>query len=311
VRAVPAPRPFRFALQALPRADRAAWQDVARQAEDLGYATLQTADHLGLADPLLPLVSAADVTTSLRFAPLVLNNELHNPVLLARQAATVDLLTDGRLELGIGTGYAETEHQAAGIPLSPPKERVDRLAAALTVLPRLFAGDAVELDGPYRLAVAAEALGLRCVQQPHPPILVGGYGRRVIGLAARAAQIVQFTGLAHDPDGTPRPRGFARATLDERVGWLRESAGARLAELELSVLVQRVHEGDPAIEVSAVAARLGMEDDVVRTSPFLLFGTVDAMVEQLEEQRATLGISYVTVREAELFAPVVARLAGT
>jgi alkanesulfonate monooxygenase SsuD/methylene tetrahydromethanopterin reductase-like flavin-dependent oxidoreductase (luciferase family) len=149
------------------------------------------------------------------------------------------------------------------------------------------------------------------VQQPHPPILVGGYGRRVLQVAAESAQIVQFTGLAHDADGTPRPRGFAKDTLAERVGWLQEAAGERLDALELSVLVQRVHEGDPATEAAAIADRFGMDADVVRTSPFLLFGSVDAMVEQLLEQREAFGISYVTVREAELFAPVVARLAGT
>ena len=201
-------RPFRFALQAVPDEDRAAWHDLARQAEDVGFSTLQTPDHLGLPDPFTPLVSAADVTTTLRVGTLVINNELHNPVLLARQAATVDLLTDGRLELGLGTGYALDEHEAMAIPLSPPGERVRRLGAAVTIA-----------EAPPRRRSSRTTTSTACtprrwasptVQRPHPPILVGGHGRRVLAMAAREAQIVQLTGLSTPPTAPSRPAGSRR-----------------------------------------------------------------------------------------------------
>ena len=302
-------RPFRFALQAVPTESRAAWQDLARQAEDLGFATLQTADHLGLPDPFTPLVSAADVTTTLRVGPLVLNNELHNPVLLARQAATVDLLSEGRLELGLGTGYALDEHQAMAIPLSPPGERVRRLTAAVGIVKQLLAGEPAD-DDVYD--VHTETLGVTTVQRPHPPILVGGHGRRVLEMAAREAQIVQLTGLVHAADGTISPGGFQRATIAGRVQWLQEVAGAAFADLELSALVQRTVVGDgAAAEADELAERLGLSTEDLHDSPFVLLGAVDDIVEKLLGLRELLGISYVTVRECEAFAPVLARLAGT
>jgi probable F420-dependent oxidoreductase len=306
---VTTPRPFRFALQAMPTDSRAAWQDLARKAEDLGFATLQTADHLGLADPFSPLVSAADVTTTLRVGTLVINNELHNPVLLARQAATVDLLSDGRLELGLGTGYALDEHEAMAIPLSPPGERVRRLSAAVRIVKQLLAGEAAE-DDVY--GVHTESLDVATVQRPHPPILVGGHGRRVLAMAAREAQIVQLTGLVHAADGAISPGGFPRATIEGRVAWLREVAGARLDDLELSALVQRTVVGDgAAAEVAELAERFGFTIDELQGSPFVLLGTVDDIVEKLVGLRELLGISYWTVREADAFAPVLDRLAGT
>jgi probable F420-dependent oxidoreductase len=301
-------RPFRFALQAMPE-DGAAWGRLARRAEDLGFSTLQTADHLGFADPLSPLATAAAVTSTLRVGTLVVNNELHHPVLLARQAATVDLLSDGRLELGLGTGYAQAEHDALNLPLSPPGPRVGRLAAAVRLLKPLLAGETVS-DEVY--GVQDAALGFRAVQQPHPPLLLGGYGDRVLRLAAREAQIVQLTGLSHGKDGTPAPTGFWRATVAERVAYLREVAGDRFDELELSVLVQVTVVGSGAAEAEAdLQRRWGLPPEELRASPFVLLGEADALVDKLVELREQLGISYVTVREAEGFAPVLQRLAGT
>ncbi len=143
-----------------------------RKAESLGYSALQTADHFGMADPFLPLVSAADVTTTLRVGPLVINNALHNPGLLARQAATVDMLTDGRLELGLGAGYAQAEHDILGIPLPEPRERIDRLEEALRVIVDLLEGRASSV--------------VACVQKPRPPILIGGFRPRILRLASAA-----------------------------------------------------------------------------------------------------------------------------
>jgi probable F420-dependent oxidoreductase len=303
-------RAFRFALQAAPRESRRAWHDLARRAEDLGYTTLQVADHLGMVDPFTPLVSAADATSTLRLGTLVVNSELHNPVLLARQAATVDLLSDGRLELGLGTGYAQNEHDAAGIPLAPPRERVTRFEAAVRIVRDLLSSGRALHDGPHRVAV--DDFGVACVQQPHPPLLVGGHGRRVLGVAARHAQIVQFTGLTPGAGGWPEPGGYARSVIAERVRWVEEAAGERSGAIELSALVQRTHVGDGAAAVvEEWAGLLGQPASVVTETPFLLLGTLEAVCEKLQGLREELGLSYFTVRDADGFAPVVARLTGT
>ena len=171
---------------------------------------------------------------------------------------------------------------------------------------QLLAGGAAE-DDVY--GVHTESLGVTTVQRPHPPILVGGHGRRVLELAAREAQIVQLTGLEHAADGTITPGGFPQATIEERVAWLREVAGARFDELELSALVQRTVVGDgAAAEVDELAERFGFTAEDLQGSPFVLLGTVDDIVEKLLGLRERLGISYVTVREADAFAPVLARL---
>lgn len=286
-------RPMRFALQALPRGTRAEWQDVARKAEALGYSTLQTADHFGIADPFLPLVSAADVTTTLRFGPLVINSALHNPALLARQAATTDLLTDGRLELGLGAGYAQSEHDTVGIPLPPPPDRVDRFDASVGVLVELLEGRG--------------ELGVACVQEPRPPILIGGFRPRMLEIAARRAEIVQLTGLTLDGAGWIKfgdPTWTGAVVQAERV---RALAGDR--DVELSILMQLVAVDDAEDAIVSTSERLGMPREVVEESPYFGYGSIDALCEKLTRLRDEAGVTYVTVREMDAFAPVVARLA--
>lgn len=285
-------KPFRFALQALPRGSRTEWQELARRAEALGYSTLHTADHFGMVDPFAPLVSAADVTTTLRFGPLVINNALHNPGLLARHAATVDLLTDGRLELGMGAGYAQSEHDTLGIRLPPPSERVDAFEESLKVMIDLFEGRG--------------ELGVACVQQPHPPILVGGFRPRMLAIGARLADIVQLTGLALDGEGWIKLGDASRAGAVAQARTVRQLAGER--DVELSVLIQQVVVDDPADAIARAADRLGIPAGVVEESPYFGYGSVDALCDKLTELREDSGISYFTVREMETFAPVVARL---
>ncbi len=302
-------RPFRFAVQAMELAERTRIDAFARQAEALGYEELYSYDHLGAVDPFVPLMVAAEATSHLRLGPLVLNNELHHPALLARTAATVDRMTGGRLVLGIGTGYARTEHDAMGIELRPPEPRVDRLGESLLILRALLGKGSMELDGRHhRLRI--EDLGVRPVQE-EIPILVGGHGRRLIQVAAPWANIFQFTGLTHRADGTLQPRGFAIETIVERASWLAEAAGDRNDTIERSVLIQATHLGDAAGDaIERAAASLGIAREVVVSTPFLLFGSVAQVVEKLHAMRETLGISHVVVRDAEGFAPVVELLAG-
>jgi probable F420-dependent oxidoreductase len=281
----------------------------ARQAEDLGYQELYSYDHLGTVDPFVPLIVAAEATSALRVGPLVLNNEFHHPALLARTVATADQMTGGRVVLGIGTGYAQSEHDAMSLELRPPGARVDRLEESLLVLRSLLDQGSVDTQGNHhRLAIAD--LGVRPVQK-HVPVLVGGHGRRVIQIAARLADIFQFTGLSHGPDGIPQPSGFRFEAVVERARWLAESAGNRDGELERSVLVQRTVVGKGAeAALDQACRRLGLDREVVESTPFLLFGTVGQVVDRLEYLRDSLGISHFVVREATDFAPVVAALGG-
>lgn len=302
-------RPFRFALQAMGFRDRDTTAALARRAEELGYEELFSADHIGTVDPFVPLVVAAEATTTLRVGPLVINNELHHPVLLARTAATVDRLTGGRLVLGMGTGYAQDEHDAIGVELRPPGARVDRFGESLAVLRALLDNGAATFDGDHH-HVAVTDLGVRPVQD-RLPILVGGHGERVVRLAGRHADIFQFTGLTRGPGGNPEPGGFDSEAIRLRARWLEDAAGDRAGDVERSALVQVIHIGDGAEAALAdTAAALGVDESLVAETPFVLIGSVEQVVDELERRRQALGISHLVVRDAEGFAPVVTALSG-
>lgn len=302
-------RPFRFAVQAPDLGERGKVADFARQAEALGYEELYSYDHLGAVDPFVPLLVAAEATSRLRVGPLVLNNEFHHPALLARTAATVDRMTGGRLILGIGTGYAQREHDAMGIELRPPGPRVDRLEESLVILRSLLGNGSIEFQGRHhRLDI--DDLGVHPVQE-EVPILVGGHGRRLVQVAARLANIFQFTGLTRGHDGNLQPGGFAIDVISQRAGWLTEAAGDRNDMIERSVLIQAIHLGDGADDaVDRAAERLGTDRELVTSTPFLLFGSVEQVVDKLYAMREAFGISHVVVRDAEGFAPVVEELGG-
>ena len=301
--------PFRFALQMRDLSDPAAIARDAQQAAALGYEELFSYDHLGTVDPFVPMVTAAAAAPAMRVGPLVLNNELHHPVLLARTAATVDAMTGGRLVLGLGTGYARAEHDAMGLPINEPGARVRRFGETLEVLRALLDTDAATFEGEFH-HVAVESLGIRPAQA-HVPLLVGGHGRRVVGLAARFADIYQFTGLTHGAGGTPEPGGFRLADLRQRAEWLSADAGPRDADIERSALVQVLHVGPGGdAEIAGLVERFGADEQLLDETPFVLVGTVDQIVDKLERRRADLAISHYVIRDAEQFAPIVAALAG-
>ena len=237
---MPSPRPFRFSLQVPRAASRREWVDLARRAEDTGFDMLVTADHLGGLAPLVPLAAAAEATERLRIGTMVLNNDFYNPSLLARDVATLDLLSEGRMELGLGAGHARPEYERAGLVFDPPARRVDRLEEAVGVLRRLFDGEPVTHHGEH-YDLTAETLVPRPVQA-RLPLLVGGGGDRVLGIGARLADAVGFTGLGKTlEDGQHHePAGFAPARVDEQVAHVRAVAGERLESVELQVLVQAV-----------------------------------------------------------------------
>ncbi|MDW3214303.1 MAG: TIGR03621 family F420-dependent LLM class oxidoreductase [Ilumatobacteraceae bacterium] len=310
-------RPYRFAVQGGPFDDVDALVDHARLVESLGYDELFSYDHIGsadspgatkLVDPFVPLVIAAHSTERLRVGPLVLNNEFHHPALLARTAATVDRMTRGRLVLGLGTGYAEAEHDGIGSPIRPPGPRVSRFGESLTILRSLLDDGSATADGEHE-QVHIESLGISPLQ-PHVPFLIGGHGRRVVALAGRHADIFQFTGLTHGDDGAPSGAGFALDRLVERSRWLEAAAGDRHDDIERSALVQFTHVGSDAPSTGELADRFGLPEEVVADTPFVLLGTVDRIVDQIERYRASLGITHYVVRDPEGFAPVVDALAA-
>jgi probable F420-dependent oxidoreductase len=313
-------KPFRFGIgigigQINSRADLA---EKARKIEALGYDTLTLPDHLtDCLAPVPAMVSAASATTRLRIGTNVLNNDLRHPVLVAREAAAVDLLTDGRLQLGLGAGSIKSEYDEAGLPFASGCVRVERLAEAVTVIKRLLNGEAVTFAGQH-YQIAGHTIAPLPIQKPHPPILIGGNGRRLLTLAAREADIVGFSGLTFRDGGASPPdlSAWRIRGVDERVRWLREGAGEQhFARLEIGALIQRVLVTDKpratAEELSRRWPQLNA-DDILQT-PYLLIGSAQQMAENLVARRDRWGISYYVLRETCLddFAPVVAQLAGT
>jgi probable F420-dependent oxidoreductase len=298
------------------RGSRADWQDKARRIEGLGYSVLLVPDHLAAMLSTIPaVVSAADATTSLRVGTNVLNNDLRHPVLLAREAATIDLLTDGRLELGMGAGYMRVEYDQAGLRFDRGGVRVERLAEAVTIIKGLLGGGEVDFAGQH-YRVTGHTIYPLPVQRPHPPIIIGGNGPRLLSLAAREADTVNLTGITFTRGGAaPDMTGWRAGGIEERVRLVREAAGERFGRLELSVQIQRVIETDDrrraAEELQKTWTQLGVDE--ILDAPFVLIGTVEEMVEALHARRDRWGISFFVTFEQYLdtLAPVVARLAGT
>jgi probable F420-dependent oxidoreductase len=308
-------KPFRFGVNVRRAGTRTEWAEKARKIEALGYSILTVPDHLtDLMAPMPALVSAADATRRLRVGTNVLNNDFRHPVLVAREAATVDLLTDGRLQLGLGAGSIQSEYDQAGVAFDTGRERVERLAEAVTVIKGLLAGEPVTFAGRH-FRVTGHAIAPLPAQKPHPPILIGGNGRRLLTLAAREADIVGFSGITFRRGGAAPPDllGWRVKGVDERVRLVREAAGDRYGQLELNALVQRVVvTADRRRAAEELTSRwTQLTADEVLASPYVLIGTVDQMIEDLRQHRERWGISYYSIPEdcMDAFAPIADRLA--
>jgi probable F420-dependent oxidoreductase len=295
-------RAFRFGVVAAAARSADEWLARARRVEALGYSSLVIPDNLRYTlAPLPALAAAAAATTALRLGTYVLANDLRNPVLLAKDAASLDFLSGGRFELGIGAGRPDSaaENAMLGLPFDSGAARVARLAESLGILKALLAGQRVDAASGAYHASAAEVSPLP-VQQPRVPILVAGNGRQMLRLAAREADIVA---LGLPPDAT-------EAVVAERVGWIREAAGERFADLELNINLMAVGDRVPY----QLSQRMGItaRDLAERGSMAALGGSIDAMCEQLRQRRERLGVSYLLVSDELMddFAPVVERLNG-
>ncbi|HXB04866.1 MAG TPA: TIGR03621 family F420-dependent LLM class oxidoreductase [Candidatus Angelobacter sp.] len=309
------PRRFRFGVQEHRASNAKAWREKARLVEGLGYSTVYLPDHFGdQLGPLAALMSAADATTTLRVGSLVFDNDYRHPIVLAKEAATLDLLSEGRLDFGLGAGWLTSDYEQTGIPLDPPGIRIERMDEALQIIKSFFAGGSVSFTGKHYKLDAVEAAPVP-VQKPHPPILLGGGGKRMLHLAGREADIVNINFNLSEGRINRKlvSTGMAGAT-DEKVAWIKEAAGERFSEIELSVTVFVANLTDDRVSVAeAMAAGLQSEPGEVLQTPHFLIGTVEQIVEDLQARRERFGISYVVVPDeaAQSLAPVVERLTGT
>ncbi len=307
------PRRFRFGVQVSTATSGQEWADLARRAEELGYDTLFMPDHFG--DQLAPvpaLMAAADATTELNVGALVFANDYKHPVVLAKEIATMDVLSGGRVELGIGAGWMNTDYEQSGIPHDRPGIRIDRLAESLEVLEGCFGPDPVDFAGDHYTVSGYDA---RPKPTRRPPVLIGGGGKRILTLAARKADIVGINPKIASGaiDGDVAQNGAADRT-DEKIRWVKDAAGDRYADLELNMLVFAVVVTDDARGTAEMMAPMfGLDPDEVADYPLAWIGTEDEIVASLQARRERWDVSYLVVQAdaMEAAAPIVARLAGT
>jgi len=312
-------RPFRFLASVNDTGDFAELPAIARKAESIGCSALVLSDHLMSYAPLLPLATAAAVTERLRVGTFVLNICLRHPAVLAQELATLDALSGGRLEIGLGAGWNKPEHDAIGIPFEPVGVRIKRLAEAIAIIKGCFAEGPFSFAGEhYTITDLDGAPG--ATQRPHPPIFLGGGGKRLLTLAAREAQII---GLAPRlvPGDQPRLEvgSITAAATEEKIGWIREAAGDRFEELELNTYPTggpTVITADPRAEARRRVDRIREHSggeltvDEVLDSPHVYIGTVKDLTRKFLDLRERFGISSFLVDDLDALAPVVEELAG-
>ena len=304
--------PFRFAVQQGSARSGEAWATLARRAESIGYDMLVMPDHLGQQlSPFAALAAAAAATTHLRIGAFVFANDYRHPLILAREAATLDFLSGGRFEMGLGAGWMTTDYRQLGMTYEPAPRRIDRLEEAIPLIKRLLAGETVTHNGThYQLDRAST--GVPPVQKPRPPLAIGGGGPRMLRLAVREAEIVGLV-PGFDAHGRPHFRQATETATAEKVALIREAAGDRFERLELNLWL-----GDAALVGSgnsllgSVAAAARWAPTAVYGSPYVLYGTLASVREKLLRRRDKLGISYYTVpsHAMESMAPLVGALAG-
>ncbi len=300
-------RPFRFGLQCTSTTPDEVVR-AARMAEQSGFDVFQLGDHVGgEPSPLLVLAAAAAHTERIRLGTLVLNNDLRHPVVLAQEAATLDHLCGGRLELGLGAGHSFPEYAAMGLAFDPPAVRKARLAESVEILRSLLDGGPVSYRGVhYELDEAVAPVP----RQHHLPLLVGVNGRSALAHAVRHADIVAPTMLGRTrEDGQHHDVRWEASRLDATVARMRQAAGERWDTIELHALVQAVViTEDRARAAAELADRIGLDVSDALSTPFLCLGTHDEIARHLLACRQRWGFTYFTVRDADAFAPVLAAL---
>jgi probable F420-dependent oxidoreductase len=309
-------RRFRFGVLAKQARPAKEFSELARQAEGLGFSTFSMPDHF-VDHPLAPIpgiMAAAAATTTLRVGTLVLGNDYKHPVVLANEAATIDLLSDGRLELGVGAGWMTEDYERGGFTLESPGVRIARLDESLTVIKGLMADGPFTFHGEHYRIDALDGAP-KPVQRPHPPFVVGGGGPKVLAVAAKHAQIVGINanlqaGVGTHPDSI---RSLTAAATDEKLEILCTVAGERFDDLEIQTLTGIVIVTDDRAAIAeGIAAAFKVPPEVALETPAVLVGSIEQIIEELEARRERWDMSYVMVPEefVDAFAPIVSRLAG-
>jgi probable F420-dependent oxidoreductase len=316
-------RPFRFGLQATRIHDPAAWLAHARRAEQDGYSTLLIPDHVGRLSPFPALMAAAAVTERLNLGTWVLNQDFRPPAVLAQEVAAVQILTNGRLELGIGAGWAKQEYLQTGLQFDEGKVRVARFGEYLQIVKEMLAARApYSFRGQWFTLEAYPPLP-HLEFQPAPRIAVGGGSKMVLSIAGRLADTISVATRA-TPDGLFDVSNMTRASVENKLRWIREAAGDRYGEIELNMTLRFVR----VVEDRRAAARTILEqwrapgsrvarvdelgEDDILESPYFALGTVGQIVEQLQAAREQWGFSYIQVggEDIDVFAPIMERLVG-
>lgn len=307
--------PFRFGVINEQMKAPTAWFDHVRRVEALGYATLLLRDHF-VPDffgdqyaPLVALMAAANVTTTLRLGTMVIDNDYRHPVMLAKEAATLDCLSGGRFELGIGAGWLRTEYEQAGLPFDRAGVRIDRLEESIRVMKGIWAADPVTFAGKHYQVTGINGVP-KPLQRPHPPLLIGGGKERMLKLAGREADIIGI--LTSDvSSGTliSAIRERMAAAVQQKIDWIRQGADARFDQIQLSLIPTIIFTDDRRSHVETLIRQQGWDITVaeVLQMPSMLIGSVEEMVRDLQTRRATYGFSYYVVSDdqMEAFAPVV------
>lgn len=309
-------RPFRFGVQTSATGTLRDWTDVAKQVESLGYSTLTMPDHFdGQLAPVPALQCAADATSTLRLGALVYDNDYKHPVVLAKELATMDVLSEGRVEIGLGAGWMASDYAQSGIPYDPPGVRVSRMIEGLAVIKGALGAEPFSFAGEHYTITGYNGLP-KPIQSP-PPVLIGGGGPRVLRFAARQADIIGINATL--TSGAVDESTFASMTAeqtDSKVQIVRDEAQAagRLADIEMNIrtfMVFITEDIDKALDT--LSGFTGAPKHVIAESPFALVGPPSKLIEELQQRRQRWGFSYVIVgqNDVEPFAPVVAALTGT
>jgi probable F420-dependent oxidoreductase len=307
-------KPFRFGAQLSEATSGVAWAETATRMESLGYAVATMPDHFtGQLAPMPALQAVLDATTTLRAGALVFDNDYKHPAILAKELATMDVLSGGRVEIGLGAGWMISDYEQLGITYDRPGVRIDRFVEGLAVIRGAMGPGPFDFSGDHYTITGYDGHP-KPVQAPCPPILIGGGGRRVLTIAAEQADIVGVNGTLDA--GVIGPEAIATMTADavaDKVAIVANAAGDRLDDIEMNIRAFFVSvTDDRAGQLAAVAAMIAVDEEMIAASPFALIGSTAKIVEDLLERRERYGFSYVIVggEDVESFAPVVAELAG-
>lgn len=308
------PRRFRFGVQLNTAPSAEQWTTQVRRAEELGYSTLFLPDHFGdQFAPVPALAAPAAVTTDLRVGCLVFDNDYRHPLVLAKELATLDVLSNGRLEVGLGAGWMKSDYDESGIAYDPPATRVDRFEEGLAVISALLGPDPVTHHGNHY--EISDHNGLPKPVNGRPPILIGGGMKRMLSIAGRHADIVGVNPTI--PNGAIDADAARSGTAEEterKLHWIRDAAGDRYDDLEINLLnFACIVTDDREKLADNLAPAFGLAPDELLQFPHALVGTVDQIVETIEDRRERYDASYIVVQAdaMEPMAPVVARLAGS